>query len=196
MKITQLALIVLVALSLSPAVLRAQATDPVAVLEASDAAYNAHDLEAISAIFADDAVRQLVPPPSPESSGIWRGKQEIRAQWQREFALNARVERIGEYQASGDTVSGRARYWDDSLIQLGVAPIEYTIEVKVNGAKITSSTITTTPESVARIVAAISRLPATGDARGYNPALLLWLGGLGLAGAGLIVRRRHNHAAG
>ncbi len=109
----QLSLIALALVALSPTILHAQPTDPVAVLEASDVAYNAHDLEAISALFADDAVRQLIPPPSPEASGIWRGKEEIRAQWQREFALNARVERVGEYQASGDTVTGRARYWDD-----------------------------------------------------------------------------------
>lgn len=188
MNTKRLVLIVFVALSLAPALLQAQEPDPAAILEASDAAYNAHDLEAISALFADDAVRQLLPPPSPEVSGVWRGIQEIRAQWQREFALNARVERIGEYQASGDTVTGRARYWDDSLIQLGVAPIEYAIEVTVADGKITSSTITTTPESVAEIQAAISRLPATGGAGGSEAVLLLLLGGLGLVAIGAAVR--------
>lgn len=185
---TKRLLIVLVALLLAPALLQAQESDPVAILEASDTAYNAHDLEAISALFADDAVRQLVPPPSPDVSGVWRGKQEIRAQWQREFALNARVERIGDYQASGDTVTGRARYWDDSLIQLGVAPIEYTIEVTVADGTITSSTITTAPESIAAIQAAISRLPATGAAGGYEATLLLLLGGLGLIGVAVAIR--------
>jgi hypothetical protein len=180
--------IALIALWMFPVALHAQGTDPVSVLQASDAAYNAHDLEAISALFADDAVRQLIPPPSPDSSGTWRGKQEIRTQWQREFALNSRVERIGEYQASGDTVTGQARYRDDSLIQLGVAPIEYTIQVTVKNGKITSSIVTTTPESLAKIQAAVSRLPATGATGNVAPLLLLLLGGLGLIGLGIALR--------
>lgn len=193
MEMRRFALLTLLLLALAPTALRAQPTDPAAVLEASDAAYNAHDLEAISALFADDAVRQLSPPP-PGSSGVWRGAQEIRAQWQSEFALNARIERIGEYQVSGNTVTGGARYWDDSLIQLGVAPIEYTIEVTVENGRITSSSITTTPESVARLMAAIGALPATGAAQRSEPALLLFLAGLGLIAAGVAVRLAHRAA--
>ncbi len=188
MRMRLLALIVPLALWMLPVSLQAQGTDPVSVLQASDAAYNAHDLEAISALFADDAVRQLIPPASPDSSGIFRGKQEIRAQWQREFALHARVERIGEYQASGETVTGRARYWDDSLSQLGVAPIEYTIQATVKDGKITSSIVTTTPESLTKIQAAVQRLPATGTTGNAIPMLLLVLGGLGIIGLGIAVR--------
>lgn len=188
MRMQYLAPFVLAALWMFPAALQAQSTDPISVLQASDAAYNAHDLEAISAVFADDVMRQMIPPPSPDSSGIWRGKQEIRAQWQREFALNGRVERIGEYQANGDTVTGGARYWDDSLIKLGVAPIEYTIKVTVKDGKITSSVITLTPQTLAKLQAAVSQLPATGAAEHAVPLVLWVLGGLGLITGGIALR--------
>ncbi len=52
------------------------ARDPVAVIQAFDAAWNAGDLETAMACFADDAV--VTQLPAPPDGGVYRGKEQIR----------------------------------------------------------------------------------------------------------------------
>src|SRR5690349_18425331 len=53
--------------------------DPLAVVQAFDAACNANDVERALELFADDAVVTQLPPPPPPEMGVYRGKQQIRA---------------------------------------------------------------------------------------------------------------------
>jgi LPXTG-motif cell wall-anchored protein len=68
-----------------------------------------------------------------------------------------------------------------------MAPAEYTIEVVVENGKIVKATVATTPESLAKIMAAVAAmqapqaLPRTGAA---EPALWLLAAGALLAGLG------------
>ena len=74
--------------------------DPAAVVERLLEAINAHDLEAMVDLFADDYVNEW--PAHPERS--FRGNQQVRRNWSQLFAsvpdLRARLPRVA---VDGDT---------------------------------------------------------------------------------------------
>jgi ketosteroid isomerase-like protein len=64
-------------------VAEAQLIDPASFAEAWLAAWNAHDLETVLALFHDDVVftSPLARKVVPESDGVLRGKAALRAYW-------------------------------------------------------------------------------------------------------------------
>jgi hypothetical protein len=93
-------LILLVALSLGacqsavPAA-RAEPT-PVEILEALEAAYNAQDIDAIMALYADDAIWI-------NSGGAWNGARKIKLMYEFEFSEERTLDHTN-FQVDGDTV--------------------------------------------------------------------------------------------
>lgn len=91
------------------------AHEPLAVVRALDAACNAHNVDAVMALFADDAVVRQTPPA--DGVGVYRGKAEIRSWMETQlpgFHVDSR-----DHRTSGDTVSWTARMSNDLLRQIG-----------------------------------------------------------------------------
>jgi ketosteroid isomerase-like protein len=125
--------------------------DPLAVVQAFDAACNANDVDRALELFADDAiVTQLPPPPLPDP-GVHRGKQQIRAWLEvllQHFHVAARNHRVADERVTWDaTVSA------DILRRMGLASGEGAVEAVVREGKITSFTLTTSPDSLGQIAA-------------------------------------------
>jgi MYXO-CTERM domain-containing protein len=153
------------------------APEPVRVAEAFTAAWNAHDLPAVLALFAPDAVvrerRGEVPPEVWDTSDpqvvrayledtrhelnynpsdlIWvTGHPEIAASAADAFAHRHRFA-AAPYRAAGDTVSWSYRASDDAAQLLSSAgPLEGDAEAVVRGGRIAVLTLVVSPESVRR----------------------------------------------
>lgn len=121
------------------------AHDPLVVVQAFNAAWNAHDLERVIALFAAGAVVKQVPLPPPLNPGVYIGKPQIRGWLQsqlQQFHVVARNHRvIGNTVMWDETVSG------DTFRHMGIAVFEVTAIATVLHGKITSLTMTPTPES-------------------------------------------------
>jgi hypothetical protein len=156
---------------------RAQAADPVPVAAAYAAAWNAHDLEAVLALFAPDAVVRgrtgVVPAAvwdtrdprvvrtyldgahdglSYDAGGLaWMtGHQEIAAWAAGRFARNHRYA-VGPPRAAGDTVGWPYRAFINPFqLVPGVGPAEGDAEAVVRGGTITVLSLVESPASVRR----------------------------------------------
>ena len=127
-----------------------QDIDPVAVIGAFDDAWNLHDVEGVLAFFADDAVVTLVPPP-PGAPGTYNGTEEIRGFVQgliSGFRVASRNHRV-----IGDAVTWESTVSSDAFRQLGIDPVECSAEA-VRREKITSFTVTFSPDTVRKLQAA------------------------------------------
>ncbi len=115
------------------------AQDPVSVIHALDTACNAHDLETVMALFADDAVATHTPPP--DGVGVYRGKEQIRAWFAPQmpgFHVDAH-----DHQVSGETVRWSGLVTHDLLRQIGqTQPVGARNEAVVRAGKIASFTVT------------------------------------------------------
>ena len=152
-------------------------SDATALARAFIAAWNAHDLDAVLAGFAPDAVvrerRGDVPahvwdtrdpqvvraylddPPERRdydaSAFVWRtGRPQIAAWAAARFARRDRFV-VGPYRVTGDTVRWSYQAFDDLAQRLsGVGPLEGDAEAMVRGGRITTLTLVVSPESVQR----------------------------------------------
>jgi hypothetical protein len=193
MKTRLIATIIVVAMLLLPAALHAQETDPASVVMAEVEAMNAGDIDAVLALYTDDAVIKLVPPIPPDSPDTYTGEAEIRAWFEELVAVNFTME-VEILQVEGDTVTTNCQTWMDPTRQLGVAPLEATLVYTVQDGKITGWTWTASGESLAKLGAALAGLPETGGAAFPGYALTVALGGLaGVGGLGLRLARRRSH---
>jgi len=188
---------VLVALLVSVGAVSAQPQDPESVFGAFEAAFNAHDEEATLIRFADDGVVRTTPP-SPGTTGVFSGKDQIRA-WLRGALAQGNVhEESSSIQVAGNTVTALSRTATDALKQLDASPAESNVEVVIQTGRIQSMTRAGTPEWVAKLQAGLARtqaapaqapsaLPRTGDV----PSPIAGALGLGavLLAAGLALRR-------
>src|SRR5438445_12938512 len=102
-------------------------------------------MDAVMALFTDDAVLKIVPPQSG-STGVYTGKDMIRAWFQGGFAQHQQAD-SKNYQASGDKVTWMSTIAQDAFRQLGLASLDFTGETVVQNGKIKSLTATFTPES-------------------------------------------------
>lgn len=188
--IATVAFVVMLAL---PAALYAQETNPMSVVEAWNDAMNAGDADAALASLADDAFIKLVPPPIEGHDGIFRGKGEIRTWWEGLYALNG-ASTLSNCQGDGETVTCNLTYTDDQLQSIGVASIDNEFVVIVRDGKIQTYTATVTPESLAKLQAAMVVLPESGGVAFPTYALIMGLGSLAIVGGlvlGLLRRRSH-----
>lgn len=113
--------------------------DPLSIVRQYDAAWNAHDLEAVMACFADDAVATQTPPPP--DGGINRGKDQIR-RWAEGQLPGFHVD-SRDHRTSGDTVTWTSTVTGDVFRQMGFhEPLEAQAEAVVRDGKIVSFTAT------------------------------------------------------
>lgn len=124
------------------------------LLVASLKAFHAGDMEAALAPWADDAVVRLIGAP-PGERNIHEGKTQIRA-WL--SGLHADHFEIQEelLGVDGDILTVKALSWSDATRGLGVAPLEATEVYVIRDAKIRSLSWSMHPESLARLMAAVS----------------------------------------
>lgn len=132
------------------------ANDPMAVVQALNDTCNSGDVEGVLDLFTDDAVVKNQPPPSPADSGVYTGKQEIRGWFEPQIQRHLHVE-SRNYRVSGDTVTWRTVVTEDELRQMGIDDFEVTAEATVQNGKITSFTVTPTPETLSKVQAAMAQ---------------------------------------
>jgi len=188
MKTRLIAIITLVLMFALPVALHAQEADPAAVVNAAMDAWNAGDVDALKALFADDAVAYF-----PDWGDTETGAEEIGAWIEDLVAANFVIE-PESIEVEGDTVTVVAKVWADPTRALGIAPLVTTDVYTVQGGQITSQTSTLTEESSAKLMAAMAALPETGGTAFPTYALVMALGGLAiLGGLGLERLRRRSH---
>ena len=129
-----------------PGTLRAQGSDPEALARAVKEAMSAGDLEAVLALYADDAVLDL------GAMGRISGKEELRGFFQDRFSHHATWE-TSDYQVEGNAVTFKSRYSSDRMRSLGVT-LEATEVIVIENGKIATDTWTATDESMAAYRAA------------------------------------------
>lgn len=125
-----------------------------ATIKSLSAALNAGNVDAALAFFADDATQTQTPPPTG-TTGIRTGKEQIRAFLAGMIADKFNGE-VSSFQVAGDKVSYTATFSTDTYRKMGVAPLVAAEEVVIDKGKIKSHTITITPESLAKIQAAMA----------------------------------------
>ncbi len=115
--------------------------------------YHAGDIEAAMAPWDEEAVVRLVgaPPGAPDT---YEGKARIRAWLTSLYAEHFEIQEE-LLREDGDTLTVKALSWSDVTRRLGVAPLIATEVYVFREGKITSLTWTITPESLARLVAAM-----------------------------------------
>ena len=129
------------------------ATAPSEVVLLSVKAFNAGDLEAALACFAEHADYESigVPPGQPDAV---KGQEQLRAWFEGLATQHSRVE-VKVLKVEEDVVRTETRTWSDSTRQLGVAPLVATEQYLVQDGKIQSAIRTIHPESVAKLQAAL-----------------------------------------
>jgi hypothetical protein len=122
--------------------------DPLAVVEAFNAASNAGDLDRMLEFFADDAVLTTLPPPAEPEHGTFVGKAQIR-EW---FAPQMPHLHVAPHnlRANGTIVVWEATIASDMFRQLGIDSFDVLAEAVVENGQMTALTVTQTPESVAK----------------------------------------------
>jgi len=192
MKAYLIAVTTLILVLALPVALYAQEADPAAVVNAAIDAWNAGDVDALKALFADDAVAYF-----PDWGDTETGAEEIGAWIEDLVAANFVIE-PESIEVEGDTVTVVAKVWADPSRTLGIAPLVTMDVYTVQGGQITSQTSTLTEESSAKLMAAMAALPETGGAAFPIYASIMALGGgLAILGSlGLQLLRRRSHQCG
>ena len=191
--LTAIVVAILVVLLAAPVRLHAQ-TDPASAIKAETDAMNAGDVDAAVAMFAEDAVFRVTPPPSG-TTGVFAGKQQLRAWFQQEVAEHIHL-MVGGLEVAGERVTWTATLELDTFRMLGVGPVAQRGEAVVREGKIVSMTVANqfTPAQAAKLRGAGTpkAMPRTGG--GSFPAYAWWLAlvGLGSAGAGWALRHRRS----
>lgn len=127
--------------------------DPGAVVVAVYEAVQAHDLARAGALLADDAVLVLMPPP-PGTDGAFVGKEAVLG-WYESLSKNNFAAEFQDAQVSGNRVTitllGRS---DD----LPIAPIVFDGTGIVQGGLVKTLSWVMTPETLAKLDAAMAQL--------------------------------------
>ena len=128
--------------------------DPAAVIEAYIAAANAGDLEAILALYDDDAFHIALPSPDG-SAGVCVGKEQFTMWYEQSLANGERVElEDGSLAVDGNQASFVTRISSEPWRKLGVEELEAHSEVVVVDGRIMTHVVLLTPESVRTLQAA------------------------------------------
>ena len=143
-----------------------QETDPAAVVEAAYAAVQANDLERAGTYLADDVVLVLVPPP-PGTNGTFVGKDAVLGWYENLIKNNFAIE-FSDADVSGNRVSITNQTWVDDL---PIAPVEFDGTGIVQDGLIKTLSWVITPDSAAKLEAAIAQLAAKAAAARYMEEL-------------------------
>jgi hypothetical protein len=122
--------------------------DPAAVVAAYIAAANAGDLEAILALYADDAFH-IALPSADGSAGVCVGKEQFTMWYEQSLANGERVElEDGSLAVDGNQASFITRITSEPWSKLGLDALEAHSEVVVIDGRIATHVVMLTPESV------------------------------------------------
>ena len=128
--------------------------DPAAVIDAYIAAVDAGDLEAILALYADDAVHIFLPTPDG-SAGVCLGKANFRMWYEQSLANRDRVElEDGTLAVDGNQATFLSQISSEPWRKLGVESLEAKTDLVVIDGRIVTHLVTLTPESVRTLQAA------------------------------------------
>jgi ketosteroid isomerase-like protein len=130
----------------------AQIKSPEEVIKAVAEAVNKKDVEAATALLAEDVTQTLIPAPS--GTGIYKGKETMRARFKEVVALNA-YHKFGKCETSGDQVTCAVMYSDDSTKPLGF-DLEMKVEAVVQNGLLKTVTWAMTDASLAKMQAAMA----------------------------------------
>ena len=142
--------------------------DPAAVIDAYIAAVDAGDLEAILALYADDAVHIFLPTPDG-SAGVCLGKANFRMWYEQSLANGDRVElEDGTLAVDGNQATFVARLSSEPWRELGLEALDAHSQIVVVDGRIMTHAVLLTPEAVRRLQsargAAAVLAPIAGDA--------------------------------
>lgn len=129
----------------------AQASDPVAVVDAFHAAGD--DIEAALALLTNDVVIELRPPP-PNTTGKWTGKEEARKFFEWKNANNQDRMRAGDAQVEGNIIRGNVGVTSDIFTRLGLGTVGHTFQAEVVGGKLKAYLGQLDPKEQDRVTAA------------------------------------------
>jgi hypothetical protein len=107
---------------------------------------NNGDVDAALNYLDDNAVITIVPPP-PGMSGVFTGKEQIRAWYEGNVAQNGFNEFV-EIQVTGEKVSWTSKFGMDEWRNLGVESLEVHGDGIIVDGKFQSYTVTIPPESL------------------------------------------------
>ena len=129
----------------------ASEVDLVSIAKALNAAYNAHELEAVMAFYTDDLVAKVGPALAPSGSEFIQGKEQLRSALVQQLP-GFHVE-AWDYRVSGNTVTFAFEYSADFFRNMGVDSLGGTIEADFEGDKIKSWAVTFSPETRQKLTA-------------------------------------------
>jgi hypothetical protein len=142
----------------------AAADDPLSVIDALDATLNAGNSDGALALFADDAtVRQS--PPQPGATGAYQGKAEVRTFLASIVAQHIHFDLTAPRQVVGERVTWINNTSIDPWRTLGIASLQGQGGATVHDGKITSLSITLTPDSLAKLQRAAAAATPSGPPR-------------------------------
>ena len=121
-----------------------QPMDPASVVHAYIRAVNAHNVDAVLALYADDAVHEVMPPP-PGATGVYIGKAQIRQFYQQTVVNHDHLTVVGTLHVVGNKVIYTKRIASDSFRRFGLATVDAFIVAIVQGGIFTSYTAAFTP---------------------------------------------------
>jgi ketosteroid isomerase-like protein len=128
--------------------------DPAAVIDAYLAAVNAGDLEAILALYADDAVHIFLPTPDG-SAGVCLGKANFRMWYEQSLANHDRVAlEDGSLAVDGNQATFLTQISSEPWSKLGLEALEAKADLVVIDGRIMTHVVSLTPESVRQLQAA------------------------------------------
>jgi hypothetical protein len=128
--------------------------DPASVIEAYLKAANAGDLDAILALYDDDAFHIALPSPDG-SAGVCVGKEQFRMWYEQSLANGERVElEDGSLAVDGNQATFVTRITNEPWRELGLEALEAHSEVVVIDGRIMTHAVLLTPESVRQLQAA------------------------------------------
>jgi hypothetical protein len=130
--------------AVAPPMTKALAQDAESVLKAREAALAARDLEALSGLFADDAVVVAT------NGRLLSGKEQIRP-WLAEQVERRQREEAGPRASQGGKLTWLGKVYREDWQNLGVSPLYVTQEAIVEAGKIRFFNTSFTPESDARL---------------------------------------------
>ena len=121
--------------------------DLIDIVEALNAAFNAHDLDALMAFFADDVVYRVGPPGALSVVSV--GKQQIRDS-AKGILPGLRLETWG-HKVSGNIVTSEFRNSSEFYKTIGIDYVDGTTEIIFSGDKIEVFNLTYSVESVRKM---------------------------------------------
>src|SRR5579871_4861178 len=129
----------------------AQGSDPAAIYKALTAAQNAHDANAATALFTDDAA-------AVAGTRMYKGSASIK-EWFQAQALGNYQAVMGTPIVNGDTLLIQDQITNDTYKKLGVAPLTDDVQIVVADGKIKSYSLRLNARSAAAYGAALAKAP-------------------------------------